>query len=82
MKKFTLFLMSMFLFLGTAMAQSYSLTETVISSDELNAKTTIKPMIIRPQSQNGSGTKEYEDSVGAYTEMPYMRCAYDNESAL
>ena len=35
MRKFTLFMMSLFLMLGTAMAQNYSLTETGISSGEL-----------------------------------------------
>ena len=39
MKKFTLFLMSLFLTLGTALAQNYNLTENRLSSDELNAKT-------------------------------------------
>ena len=39
MKKFTLFLMSLFLTLGTALAQNYTPTEERLSSDELNAKT-------------------------------------------
>ena len=55
MRKFTLFMMSLFLMLGTAMAQNYSLTETGISSEELNAKTAPTLIAIK----NLSATNNY-----------------------
>ena len=73
MKKFTLFLMSMFLFLGTAMAQSYSLTETRLSSDELNAKTASTLIAIK----NLSATNNYY-FVGNTGATPYSAAEFSD----
>ena len=73
MKKFTLFLMSMFLFLGTAMAQDYSLTETRLSSDELNAKTASTLIAIK----NLSATNNYY-FVGNTGAAPYSAADFSD----
>ena len=55
MRKFTLFLSLFFALALTAMAQSYSLTETRLSSAELNAKTASTYIAIK----NLSATNNY-----------------------
>ena len=63
MKKFTLFLMSLFLMFGTAMAQGYSLTETGISSAELNAKTA--PTLIAIKNLSKTNNYYFVGNTGA-----------------
>ncbi|MBR3907063.1 MAG: hypothetical protein IKJ61_03060, partial [Bacteroidaceae bacterium] len=63
MRKFTLFFMSLFLMLGTAMAQNYSLTETGISSEELNAKTA--PTLIAIKNLSATNNYYFVGNTGA-----------------
>ncbi len=55
--------MSLFLMLGTAMAQNYSLTETGISSEELNAKTA--PTLIAIKNLSNTNNYYFVGNTGA-----------------
>lgn len=73
MRKFTLFLMSLFLMLGTTMAQNYSLTETGISSEELNAKTA--PTLIAIKNLSRTNNYYFVGNTGA---APYSAAEFSD----
>ena len=73
MRKFTLFMMSLFLMLGTAMAQNYSLTETCISSGELNAKTA--PTLIAIKNLSRTNNYYFVGNTGA---VPYSAADFSD----
>ncbi len=73
MRKFTLFMMSLFLMLGTAMAQNYSLTETGISSEELNAKTA--PTLIAIKNLSRTNNYYFVGNTGA---VPYSAADFSD----
>ena len=73
MRKFTLFMMSLFLMLGTAMAQNYSLTETCISSGELNAKTA--PTLIAIKNLSRTNNYYFVGNTGA---APYSAADFSD----
>ncbi|MBQ8695509.1 MAG: Ig-like domain-containing protein [Bacteroidaceae bacterium] len=73
MRKFTLFMMSLFLMLGTAMAQNYSLTETCISSGELNAKTA--PTLIAIKNLSRTNNYYFVGNTGA---TPYSAADFSD----
>ncbi|MBE6286025.1 MAG: hypothetical protein E7093_06265, partial [Bacteroidales bacterium] len=73
MRKFTLFMMSLFLMLGTAMAQNYSLTETGISSEELNAKTA--PTLIAIKNLSATNNYYFVGNTGA---TPYSAADFSD----
>ena len=73
MRKFTLFMMSLFLMLGTAMAQSYSLTETRLNSEELNAKTA--PTLIAIKNLSATNNYYFVGNTGA---IPYSAAEFSD----
>jgi hypothetical protein len=74
MKKFTLFLASLFMTIG-AVAQVYSATETKLTSAELNAKT--EPTYIAIKNLSRTNNYYYVGNTGA---APYSKATFTNDA--
>lgn len=74
MKKFTLFLASLFMTIG-AVAQVYSATETKLTSAELNAKT--EPTYIAIKNLSATNNYWYVGNTGA---APYSKATFTNDA--
>lgn len=75
MKKFTLFFALLIAMTTTAMAQSYSLTETRLSSSELNSKT--ESTLIAIKNLSATNNYYYVGNTGA---IPYSKATFDNDA--
>ena len=75
MRRFTLFLMSLFLTLGTIVAQNYVPAETRISSEELNAKTA--PALIAIKNLSATNKYWFVGNTGA---VPYSKADFSNDA--